>query len=326
MTKLPKILVIVGPTASGKTSLGVALAKALNGEIISADSRLLYRGMDIGTAKPTKAERRGVPHHLIDVVDPDQTLTLSEYQALALAAIRDVLKRGKLPIIVGGTGLYVRALVDNLEIPQVPPNAKLRQRLEKMPVGERLAWLESLDPAYAQRAGHNPRFVIRALEVILATGKTMSELQRQGEPLFDALQIGLRPTMKVLEVRIARRTQAMIKAGLLKEARRLNKRYVLAGGAGEGSPKRAQLLVSTFGEEPATGPAGPASLTGIGYRELFPYFRGEISLDEAVRAITLHTRQYAKRQLTWFKRDTRIHWISSPKKALVLAKKWLKSA
>lgn len=297
MPKLPKIIVIVGPTASGKTSLGVALAKAFNGEVISADSRLLYRGMDIGTAKPTKAERQGIPHYLIDVVAPDQTLTLSEYQALALGAIRDVLKLGKLPIIVGGTGLYVRALVENLEIPQVPPNVKLRQRLEKMPVGERLDWLKSLDPAYAQRAGHNPRFVIRALEVMLATGKTMTELQRQGEPLFDALQIGLRPSMKVLEERITRRTKLMVKSGLLVEAKKLARRY----------------------------PASTPSLSGIGYRELFPYFRGEISIEEATQAIILHTRQYAKRQLTWFKRDARIHWITLPNKGLILAKKWLKS-
>lgn len=291
MSHLPKILVIVGPTASGKTSLGVALAKELNGEVVSADSRLLYRGMDIGTAKPTLEERQGIPHHLIDIAEPDQQLTLTEYQEQALAAIDDILKRGKLPIVLGGTGLYVRAIVDNFEVPKVPPNPKLRAQLESLSVEERLERLQKLDPTYAKRAGHNPRYVIRALEVIEATGQPFSKLQKQGSPRYDSLQIGLSVPPPILDERIAARIKGMVKAGLVEEVRKL-----------------------------------PNTINAIGYRELLPYLRGEISLEKALTAVKIHTHQYAKRQMTWFKRDSRIQWIETPDKALELAKNWLKDA
>ena len=288
MKILPKIFVIVGPTASGKTDLAIRLAKKLGGEIVSADSRLLYRGMDIGTAKPSFAERQGIPHHLIDVVPPSKTLTLSEYQKKAIRAIRGILRRKRLPILVGGTGLYVRAVVDNLRIPEVPPNPELRKRLEKTPDAKLFARLIKLDPAYAARIGGNRRYAVRALEVIAATGQPFSEQQGRGEPLFDARLIGLKPSKRELERRIGRRVRRMIKDGLIEETRRLLRRY-------------DRKL--------------PA-MSGIGYDEIGACLRGEIALKEAVRMITTRTRQYAKRQMTWFKRDPRIRWFSAPALAL----------
>jgi len=316
MKELPKLLVIVGPTASGKTDLAVRLAKAFDGEVVSADSRLIYKGMDIGTAKPVRdsepsprslAYRQagrgprpyvsdGVPHHLIDLVPPSKTLTAAEWKKKAVRTIRGILKRGKLPIVVGGTGLYVRSLIDNLSIPEVPPDQKLRAKLERMPREELFAWLRALDPEYAVRAGKNPRYAIRALEVIRAAGRTMTELQKSGEPLFDALQIGLKPAKGGLENRISKRVRAMAKTGLVSEVRKLAKRY---------------------------GWDAPA-MSGIGYGELRAYLEGRGSLEEALRAIRLRTRQYAKRQMTWFKRDKRIRWISGQKKALKIVEKWLK--
>jgi tRNA dimethylallyltransferase len=292
--KLPRLLVVVGPTASGKTSLAIRLAKALGGEVVSADSRLLYKGMDVGTAKPSMRERVGVPHHLIDVVSPARTLTVAEYRAKALRVIRGILKRGKLPILAGGTGLYVRALVDNFTIPEVPPNPKLRRRLEKLTDDELRARLVKSDPAYAERAGHNRRYAIRALEVIAATGKPFSVLQGKGEPLFDALQIGLRPDRAALVVKIARRVREMMRGGLIEESRRLLRRY---------------------------DPSLP-SMSGIGYAEAAAYLRGEIGMEEAIERISARTRQYAKRQVTWFKRDPRIAWVKNANSALKLAKKW----
>ena len=274
------------------------IAKRLNGEIVSADSRLLYKGMDIGTAKPTKRDRAAIPHHLIDVVAPSSTLTLSAYQAKAIRAIKDILRRGKLPILVGGTGLYVRAIVDNLRIPEVPPNTRLRSQLEAMPRPELFRWLRALDPEYAARAGANPRYAIRALEVIKMTGQPFSLLQGKGEPLFDAMQIGINPSAPHLEARIATRVRAMAKAGLVKEVRG---------------------LIKKFG-------SNAAALSGIGYRELFPYLNGTTTLKNALEAVRLHTRHYAKRQMTWFKKDPKITWVTSPEKALALAIKSFNAA
>lgn len=288
MKPLPKILVIVGPTASGKTDLAIRLAKKLGGEIVSADSRLLYKGMNIGTAKPSPKERRGIPHHLIDVVPPSKTMTLSDYQRKAARAIRGILRRKHVPILVGGTGLYVRAIVDNLEIPRVPPDPRFRARLQKWTAGRILKSLRKADPAYADRVGPNPRYAVRALEVMRATGKTMTELQKRGEPRFDACFIGLKPPKGELERRIRLRVGRMIRGGLIEETRRLLRRY---------------------------DPASPA-MSGIGYREIGAYLRGEISLKEASERIETRTRQYAKRQMTWFKRDARIRWHPTPVLAL----------
>ncbi len=308
MNALPRIICVVGPTASGKSALAHRLAKKVGGEIISADSRLLYKGMDIGTAKPRRSRTTGqaadiyisggIPHHLIDVVLPSKTLTLSEYKRLALSAIKGILKRGRVPIVVGGTGLYVRALVENLEIPEVPPNQKYREFLRKKGTAWILARVEKLDPEYAKRIGPNPRFATRALEVIKATGKPFSALQGKGPKLFDALLIGLSPDAPTLKRRIAARVASMFRSGLEKEARMLAKKY------DEDLP----------------------SMSGIGYRELWPYLRGECTLAEAKKAIVRNTEQYAKRQMTWWRGMKGIAWFSQSEAAFRAAEKWLYSA
>ncbi len=297
--KLPlaKVIVIVGPTASGKTGLGIMLAKKLGGEVVSADSRLIYKGMDIGTAKPTKKEKAGIPHHLIDLVPPSKTLTAAEWKKKAIRSIDGILKRGNVPIVVGGTGLYVRALVENLSIPEVAPDHALRRKLDAMPRPELFAWLHKLDPAYAERAGNNHRYAIRALEVMQKTGKTMTELQTSGKPLYRFLITGLKPSKTALKKRIEARTAAMKRAGLEKEVSVLSKKY---------------------------GWDAPA-MSGIGYRELKEVFEGKKTLQEALSDVSLHTRQYAKRQMTWFKRDRKTRWITQPIKGLRLAEKFIKA-
>jgi len=295
---LPKIIVIVGPTASGKSSLAMEVARAFDGEIISADSRTIYHGMDIGTAKPTKEEQESIPHHLLDVAGPFEVLTLAGYKAQALTAIQGVIERGHLPVVVGGTGLYVSAIVDNLEIPEVEPDAAYRKELEALPKEELLEKLRTADPDYAERIGPNPRYAVRALEVIHATGKPFSKLQQKGEPRFDALQIALEIPKEKLAERIHARVDLMMEQGLLDEVKKIR------------------------GEAKGDLPA----LSGIGYRELIRHLDGFGTLGDAVDLIKLHTRQYAKRQMTWFRRDKRIEWFKGKKEAFKAIEIWLTSA
>jgi tRNA dimethylallyltransferase len=296
--KLPKIIVIVGPTASGKSAAAVALAKRARGEIVSADSRLLYKGMDIGTAKPTEKEMAGVAHHLIDLVPPDRALTLAEYKRRAVRAIRGILKRGRLPIVVGGTGLYVRAVVENLEIPEVPPDPAYRAYVERKGKDWALKRLKKLDPEYAARIGPNPRYATRALEVIRATGRPFGAQQGKGKPLFDALVLGLDPGKEELDRRIGRRVDAMARSGLVEEVRRLARRY---------------------GWE-------PPSMSGIGYGELRPHLEGAIDLETALEAVKTDTRRYAKRQMTWWRHMGGVRWFKRPEALERAALIWLKSA
>lgn len=287
-----KLLVIVGPTASGKTELAIALAKKFNGELIAADSRTIYKGMDIGTGKD-----KSFPHRLIDVVEPDQTLNLADYKNKAVAAIRAVIKKGKLPILVGGTGLYVWAIVDNLLIPKVAPNEKMRAAFEKKTVPQLLKLLTSIDPAAAKVTGENKRRIIRALEVVAVTGEKFSSATQKGEPLFDCLQIGISVPRETLVERINKRVDGMMKEGFMNEVMELRKKLY---------------------------PPDLPAMSGIGYAELNAVIDGHQPLPDAVERIKARTRQYARRQVTWFKRDKRIIWLEDTREASALVKKWLK--
>lgn len=278
------LFVLLGPTAVGKTDTALQLAREFNGEIVSADSRTIYRGMDIATAKPTRAEQDLVPHHLIDVVEPDGELTLAEYQNLSYRAIDDIFARNKIPFLVGGTGLYVRAVVEGYNIPRVPPNMARRMELEQSGAPELYARLQALDPEIAQTIlPNNTRRMIRALEVIEATGAKMSDQQTRRPPPYQVVQIGLSLPRPLLYARVDTRIDAMIANGLVDEVRRLVER-----GYSFDLP----------------------SMTSLGYREIGAYVRGEITLDEAVTLLKSNTRKFIRHQSNWFRpTDTRIHWF-----------------
>lgn len=279
-----KLFVLLGPTAVGKTDIALRLARQFNGEIVSADSRLIYRGMDIATAKPTRAEQASVPHHLIDVVEPDQDLTLAEYQKLAYAAIKDIFARGRVPFLVGGTGLYVRAVVEGYNIPRVAPNVTFRAELEQIPAPELYARLQTLDPEIALTIlPNNTRRMIRALEVIKATGEKMSELQTRHPPPYPIVQLGLSLPRPQLYARVDARIENMVAQGLVDEVRGLVERGY------------------SF-ELP--------SMTSLGYREIGAYVRGETSLEQAITLLKSNTRKFIRHQGNWFRAtDARIHWF-----------------
>lgn len=279
----PTLLVLVGPTAVGKTTLSLELARRFSGEIVSADSRLFYRGMDIGTAKPSPGERAAAPHHLIDICNPDVTLSLGQYQRLAYEVIDDVLARDRLPILVGGTGQYVMAVVEGWGIPEVAPQPALRAALEGLGGPEAARWLAALDPAAAARIDpRNIRRVVRALEVTFIAGRRISDMQRKRPPSYDVAIVGLTRSRQSLYTRIDARVDEMIAAGLLEEVRRLRD----------------------------AGHAAAPPLSGLGYRQLLAYLDGETTLDEAVARIKFETHRFARQQATWFRADDpRITWF-----------------
>jgi len=282
------LVVIVGPTAVGKTELTIQLAERLGGEIVSADSRLFYRRMDIGTAKPTPEERGRVPHHLIDVADPDETWSLTLFQRAARQAIAEIHAHGRLSILVGGTGQYVRAITEGWQVPPQKPDHRLRERLEvwaeqigNKGLHERLAVVDA--EAAAKIDHRNLRRTIRALEVVLRTGRRFSAQRRRGEPPYEVLQIGLNRPRSELYQRIDARIEAMFAAGLVNEVRGL-----LEAGYAPDLP----------------------SFSAIGYRQVIDHLRGEYSLEEAVRRMKRLTRQFVRRQANWFKADDpQIHWF-----------------
>lgn len=288
---MKRIAAVVGPTASGKTALAVALAKQFNGEVVSADSMQIYRKLNIGTAKPTAEEMQGVPHHMLDVADPGESYSVSRYEKEATACVEDILSRGKLPILCGGTGLYVDALIRGGGFLESGVDSGLRAQLEEewdARGGEAmLQRLASFDPDSAARLHLNDKKrIIRAVEVYLQTGITITAHNARTAalpPRYDAVMIGLRTEPRqILYSRIDRRVTKMLDAGLEQEARQLLESGDLAGTAAQ----------------------------AIGYKEMLAYFRGEATLEQAADLIRQKSRNYAKRQLTWFQRDDRVHWIT----------------
>ena len=284
------VVAVVGPTGVGKTALAIHLAQQFDGEIVNADSRQVYLGMSIGTAKPTIAEQRAARHHLIDIRAPDEPLSLGEYLPLARQAIIDINRRGKLPILCGGTGQYVWALLEGWQVPQVPPDPKYRAELERRAESESTAtlWreLNALDPHRAESIGPlNTRRIIRALEILHATGEQIAAAVRSAEPPYQALIIGLTAERSVLYDRIDARFDSMMSAGLLDEACRLQSEGYTLG----------------------TGP-----LASVGYSQLGAYLAGAMTLAEATDRAKTQTHRLVRRQYTWFKlSDLRIAWLDA---------------
>ncbi len=327
--RAPRALVIVGPTSSGKTSFSLRVAQEYAGEIVNADARQIYRETTIGTGKPPG--RRGkyesfnaylvrvphqyvaeklcdpltgacqfpaeIPHYLMDFLPPEKIMTVAEWRERALKAIRGIAGRGHLPIVVGGTGLYVSALVDNFSIPQVPPNPALRESFERQPLSKLTDLLLKMDPSAAGVVDlRNPRRVIRALEICTFTGKPLAEQRTKRPPVIDAFMVGLRWPRETLHKRIDAAVDRMMEEGWPEEVRQLHKR-----GLSWNAP----------------------AMTSIGYREMGMYLRGELMLEDAVKRAKTATHQYAKRQETWFKRDRRIHWAKSEEEGMELVRKWI---
>lgn len=333
MNMKPKVIVILGPTASGKTALGILIAKLVGGEVISVDSRMVYKGMDVGTAKPNRdcvlvgdgrdrllrdinnlfPENRSyivedIPHWGIDLVDPDQEYSVAQFKEYAEKKIAEIVKRKHIPILVGGTGLWLSAVIDNLDLSSTPSDDKLRAELEAKSLGDLFHEYKKLDPIGAEQIDRdNKRRVLRALEVSILTGKPFSQLQTRGVSKYDVLQIGLSVDRDVLYERINDRVDEMIAKELVTEVRSLKEIYGCNIDA----------------------------MTGIGYRQICAFLdrspspyqgegRGGVwSLKDAIEEIKKDTRHYAKRQMTWFKRDERIQWITSQKEAMVLVETFL---
>lgn len=281
-------MVLIGPTAVGKTSLSIELAKKFNGEIISGDSMQIYKGMDIATAKITKQEMQGIPHHLIDIIEPDESFSVAQFQELVRAKITEITARGKLPIIVGGTGLYIQSVLYDYQFQETASDTDFRSKLEVLAdkEGSNVVhdMLRKVDPEAADSIHHhNVRRVIRALEVHHVTGQKMSELQKQQkrELLYDAIIIGLTMDRELLYERINLRVDQMVQQGLLEE-------------------------VSFFYNK---GLRNCQSIQAIGYKELFQYMDRNQSLEESIEELKQNSRRYAKRQLTWFRNKISVKWF-----------------
>ncbi len=291
----PPLILIVGPTAVGKTELAIQLAERLNGEIVSADSRLFYRGMDIGTAKPAREEQARVPHHLIDIADPDEILSLAVFQQKAHAIIADIHTRKKLPLLVGGTGQYIRAVTEGWTPPEVKPDEDLRSELEKQKEENGVYWLheklKELDPVSAEKIdARNYRRTIRALEVIMTTGKKFSEQRGQSDSPYHLVTIGLMRPRAELYARVDARIEAMFANGFLNEVKK--------------------LLESGY------SPTLP-TMSAIGYRECIEVLEGKIKVEEAKQAIMRMTRVFVRRQANWFKEsDPNIYWYPVKEKVV----------
>jgi tRNA dimethylallyltransferase len=302
-----KIIVILGPTASGKSELAVKLAKKFNGEIISADSRQVYKGLNIGAGKVPRDKNsksqiqkqpyfyKGIRHYLLDVASQKRTFTVTRYQKLAKKALKDIIKRGKIPIVCGGTGLYIDALIYDLKFPKAPPQKKLRVKLEMLELPKLLELLKKLDPErYEVIDKKNKRRIIRAIEIAKTLGKAPKI--KKISP-YDVLKIGVSVSKEKLKKRINQRVDKMIKSGLMQETKRLFKKY----------------------------PADLPVFNTIGYKEIIEYLRGKISLPEAISLIKKNTYQYAKRQMTWFRRYPDVNWIKKQSEAINPVKNFIET-
>lgn len=283
-----KLAAIVGPTGTGKSRIAVKVAKELNGEIISCDSMQIYRGMDIGTAKIRPEETGGIPHHALDLVDPDQEFSVADYQAVARRLIKEINERSRLPILVGGTGLYYQAVVDDYELPALPKRPDIRQELNRQAdeLGSAVLYkrLQDADPVAAQKIKPNDRKrIVRALEVIEISGRKFSEMQGKKTNIYDLAAAGLILPRHILYRKLEERVDQMIKEGLVDEVRKLVERGYSSG---------------------------LNSMKALGYAQIIRFLQGEITLEVAVNEIKRDTRRYAKRQITWFRRDSRITWFN----------------
>ena len=284
MASKPKIIVIVGPTASGKTSLSIKLAKAVGGEIVSADSRQVYAGLNLGTGKVTKKEMAGIPHHLLDVANPEHIYTASNYVKEARTAIAGILERGSVPIVCGGTGFYIDTLLGRMNIPEVPPNKALRKKLENLTAEQMFKLLAKKDPARAKEIDrHNPVRLIRALEIVEALGKVPK--QKISEP-YNSLMLGVSVELKKLQENIHARLLSRIKLGMLREVKKLHTQGL--------SWRRMEDL-------------------GLEYRYTALHLQGKIPKEEMLAQLELEIVKYAKRQMTWFKRHKDVVWVKAKK-------------
>jgi tRNA dimethylallyltransferase len=276
----PKILVVVGPTSSGKSDLAVQLAKELNGEVVSADSRQVYSGLDIGTGKVTKEEMGGIPHHLLDVADPQEIFTVVDFQRLAHKAIDDIISRGKVPILAGGTGFYIQSIVDGIILPEVPENKELREKLNNLSLEKLQSKLKELDPGrYEDIDEKNKVRLVRAIEIATHLGK-VPKVQKDSK--YDSVQIGINWPKEELSERIKQRLLDRMDAGLIEEVENLHTKGL--------SYERMEEL-------------------GLEYRYVSRFLRKEISKKEMIEQLTFKIIQYAKRQMTWIKKDPRINWF-----------------
>lgn len=292
MKAKPGVVVILGSNASGKSSLGIKLAREFNGEIISADSRQVYRGLDIGAGKITKSEMKGVRHHMLNIKNPKKVFTVAKYQEKAKRALRGILRRGNLPIIVGGTGFYIDALVYSIDFPKVPPQKNLRKELEKLDTRTLFERLGRIDPDRAIVIdSKNRRRLIRAIEIVEATGKRVPYANKLF--LYDVLKIGIKHDDEKLKKRIGERLDRRLQGGMIEEVERLSKKV--------GWQRLNEL--------------------GLEYRYIADYLQNKIGREEMRDKLFMETWHFAKRQMTWFKRDEEIIWIDSPKNEVDAFKK-----
>ena len=291
-----KLIVILGPTASGKTDLSIKFAKKFNGEVISADSRQIYKGMDIGSGKITKKEMEGIPHYLLDIASPKRKFTVVQYRSLALKAIRKIHKKNNLPILIGGTAFYIQTVIDGVIIPSIKPDWKLRKKLEKKNIQELFKMLKKLDPRRAKTIeSKNKRRLIRALEIVIKTKKPVPLLKKK-QPQFEVLILGTKKSPKELKERIRKRLLKRLKQGMIAEVKKLRKSGV--------SWKRLEEF-------------------GLEYKYIALYLQNKITKKEMIDRIQKESEHFAKRQMTWFKKDNRIKWIKNYKEAENLLKKFL---